>query len=88
MLTCTAKQKYEESTVTQFTFVADSGASSHMMYSKQYLRNLEPCDNYVKVGNNSTMKCTAKGTYYGKVCKEDGTKINIILNDVMYVPEL
>jgi hypothetical protein len=76
----------EHSTLT--TFIADTGASSHMTYSKQFLTNLEPVDVIIQNGNNSQMSCTQKGTYKGYMLDTQGNFISISLSNVLYVPSL
>jgi Reverse transcriptase (RNA-dependent DNA polymerase) len=70
------------------TFIADSGASSHMVYSDLHLFDIEPIDTMVTVGNNSSMPCTSKGTYRGVSTNPDGSTVLITLYDVLYVPQL
>jgi hypothetical protein len=70
------------------TFIADSGASSHMVYSDLYLFDMEPINTTVTVGYNSSMPCTSKGTYRGVSTNPDGTTVTITLQDVLYVPQL
>jgi hypothetical protein len=45
----------EDGYVTDQTFIADTGASSHMVYSKRYLTNIQEVDTKVTAGNNMTM---------------------------------
>jgi hypothetical protein len=47
------------------TFIADTGVSLHMVYSKRYLTNIQEVDTKVTAGNNMTMQCTLKGDYVG-----------------------
>jgi hypothetical protein len=70
------------------TFIFDSGATSHMMYSKEGLTNLKPWHVLVKVGNASNIYSEMKGTYYGLVTHEGGRTVRIILEDVLYIPGL
>jgi hypothetical protein len=70
------------------TFIADYGASSHMVYSDLYLFDIEPIYTTVTVSNNSSMPCTSKGTYRGVSTNPDGSTILITLHDVLYVPQL
>jgi hypothetical protein len=88
MLSCVSNAKGYEKTITQYTFIADSGASSHMVNSKKHLTNIEKCNIDVKVGNSEVMKCSLKGTYEGKVIDKKGNEMILTLQDVMYVPEL
>jgi hypothetical protein len=74
--------------LTDYTFITDSGASSHMVYSKKFLTNIEPCSTEATVGNDDIMQCTAKGTFRGHYVKDNGDKITLTLTDVLYVPDL
>jgi hypothetical protein len=50
----------EDGYVSDQTFIADTGASSHMVYSKRYLTKIQEIDIKVTAGNNMTMPCTLK----------------------------
>jgi hypothetical protein len=50
----------------------DSGATSHMMYSKEGLTNLKPWRVHVKVGSAANIYSEMKGTYRGLVTQEGG----------------
>ena len=52
------------------------------------LVNVTPHDIMVTVGNDSNLQVKSRGTYYGHTIDHDGNKINIKLQDVLYVPEL
>ena len=77
-----------ESHITPNTFIADSGATTHMRNSKSGMFNLKKWEVDVTVGNNETIKSVAKGQFKGTVTQADGSKINITLSDVLYVPDL
>ena len=47
------------------TFIADSGASTHMVHSKQFLSDFQPDIGDVKIGDNKTIKSLGKGTFHG-----------------------
>jgi hypothetical protein len=40
------------------------------------------------VGNNETMASVSKGQYKGIVLQKDGTTVDIVLQDVLYIPKL
>jgi hypothetical protein len=42
----------------------------------------------IKVGNECQFYSKGIGPYHGKVIKKDGSTLNIILQEVLYVPEL
>jgi hypothetical protein len=77
----------EDGYASDQTFIADTGASSHMVYSMRDLTNIQEVDTKVTAGNNMTMKCTLKGDY---VCylQSEGRNFRVTLKDVLYVPEL
>jgi hypothetical protein len=52
------------------------------------LFNVKPHDIMVTVGNNSKLKVLLKGTYHGHTIDDNGNKVSIKLQDVLYVPEL
>jgi hypothetical protein len=70
------------------TFIFDSGATSHMMYSKEGLINLKPWRVPAKVGNTANIYSEMKGTYRGLVTQEGGRTDRITLEDVSYIPDL
>jgi hypothetical protein len=39
-----------------YTFIADTGASSHMVHTKWYLTNIEKVDTQVSAGTNDVMQ--------------------------------
>ena len=75
-------------TLNHNSFIADSGASSHMRFSKEGMVNLEPYVVEVKVGNAETIYSTDKGKFKGTVVQRDGTQTEIELLDVLLVPKL
>jgi hypothetical protein len=64
------------------TFIADSGATSHMRYSKIGMSNLQDWKAEVTVGNSGVMWSAAKGTYKGTIIQQDSTNLDKTLNDV------
>jgi hypothetical protein len=70
------------------TFIADTGASSNMVYSKKYSTDLMPYDASITVGHDDLMKCTEKDTYRGYFKNALGKKIPVYLTDVLHVPGL
>ena len=96
-----ASQKEEEASDTEVSFMAinestknsdlwigDTGASTHMKNTLDGLYNLQKEEITVKIGNGLRLKSTTIGSLKGIVEQNDGTKINVVLNDVAYVPEL
>jgi hypothetical protein len=52
------------------------------------LVNVKPHAIMLTVGNDSKLKVLSKGTYHGHTIDDNGDKVNIKLQDVLYVPEL
>jgi hypothetical protein len=77
----------EDGYVSDQTIIADTGASSHMVYSKRYLTIIQEVHTKVTAGNNMTMQCTLKGDYVGYL-QSEGRKVRVNLKDVLYVPGL
>ena len=70
-------------------FIADTGASSHMMNSDKGMFNIREVNTSVKVGNGESLRCNKIGDVRIKVKQRDGKKdVETILKDVMYVPQL
>jgi hypothetical protein len=70
------------------TFIADAGASCHMRGSIEGMFNLKPHVTDIMVGNNETMSSVSKGNCRGLVMQKDGSSIEVILQDVLYIPKL
>jgi hypothetical protein len=79
-----AKEGYINDTI----FIADIGASSYMVCSKQYLTDLQPIKSEVFVGSDQLVFCTKKGSYGGFLKNRFGKNILIRLQYVIYVPSL
>ena len=70
-------------TLNHNSFIADSGASSHLRFSKEGMVDLEPYVVEVKVGNTETIYSTDRGKFNGTVVQRDGTQTEIELLDVL-----
>lgn len=72
------------------TFIApDSGASSHMIYSKKYLvTNIQQVNVSVTAANKSNITCKENGDFRGYVLDSKCKNISICMKDVFYVPGL
>ena len=66
----------------------DSGASSDMMPSGEYLSDVEPADGYVTVANGVKVKTVGKGTLEAVARCEDGVLRFITISNVLIVPTL
>ena len=75
--------------ITKDTFIFDSGATSHMRFSKDGMTNLKPWKVPIKVGNSEDIYSEMIGTYKGWVVQSPGNKsFPIVLEDVLYIPNL
>ena len=59
-----------------------------MRFSKHGMVNLRPWKVPIKIVNAKDMYSEAIGTYKGKVLQQDGTTYKVILEDVLYIPDL
>ena len=75
-------------TVSPTTFIADSGATSHMRSSLEGMYDLEDHNVEVTIGDKTNMNCCQMGKYKGMVQLYDGTSMSITLHDELYVPQL
>jgi hypothetical protein len=78
----------EKHNMTRNTFVFDSGATSHMRFSKDGKINLKPLKITIKVGNAEDINSEAIGTFEGLLTQKDGSTFPITLEDVFYIPDL
>ncbi len=76
------------SALAKNTFIADSGATCHMKTSTQVMYDLEDHIQAVTVGNSEQMFRKYKGKFKGTVIQQDGQFIDIILDDVLFIPDL
>jgi transposase InsO family protein len=70
------------------TFIADSGASAHMVHSKHLLSNFKEELGKVKIGDGAEVDSLGTGTLNGYHMNKDGKQINVSLDDVLLVPSL
>jgi hypothetical protein len=78
----------EEGYVNETTFVADTGATSHMVNSKKYVTDITQITSEITTGNKEQRQCTEKRTYGGYFKNKHGHDVPIILTDVLHVPWL
>lgn len=69
-------------------FIADSGASCHMVGRLDGMTDLTDIDESITVGNGQTIKATKMGTMKGTIKMPDGTIRNVSLKNCKYVPQL
>jgi predicted aspartyl protease len=77
----------EDGNFSDRTFIVDTGASSHMVYSKRYLTNIQEVDSNVTAGNNMTIQCTLKGDYVGYLQSEGRQSHNVSETQVSLLVE-
>ena len=70
------------------TWIADSGASTHMGNSDEGMTDVREIDSPVQIGNGKTLRATKIGRKHVTVLSKDGTTTNIVLEDYKYVPDL
>jgi hypothetical protein len=70
------------------TFIADSGATCHKRGSLEGMFDMKPYVTDIMVGNNDTMVSVSKGKYKGIVLQKDGTNVDIVLQDFLYIPKM
>ena len=96
MMICVSKQEVETlmstttgpSRLTANTFIADSGATCHMRNSTSGMYDLEDYIQEITVGNSEIMLSKYRGKFKGTIIQQDGRYMDIILNDVLFVPDL
>jgi len=69
------------------TWVADSGASCHMINNDSDLYDVRPIDNVITIGSGKQLKATKVGKVKRMVRQKDGTLFPVTL-EVKYVPGL
>jgi hypothetical protein len=69
-------------------WIGDTGATSHMINSTEWLDDVVDIDIKVELGNGSVVTATKMGNYHGTVVQVDGTTSPIVLTNVKYIPEL
>jgi hypothetical protein len=62
----------EGSNINKNTFVADSGASAHMVHTREMLPVFKDLISDVKIGDNSTVQSKGTGTFNGYHMNKDG----------------
>jgi hypothetical protein len=70
------------------TFIADSGASAHMVHSKSLLTDFIEEEGEVKIGDNTEVKSLGTGTFKGYHVNNTGEQVDVTLNKVLLVPDL
>jgi hypothetical protein len=71
--------------VNDTTFVADTGATSHMVKSKKCLTDITQITSEKIMGNEEQLKCTENVIYRVYFKNKHGHDVPIILRDVLHV---
>lgn len=74
---------------TQFVMVLDSGASNHMVKSKNWLSSVVAIHPYdVLLGNGSIVTARERGTLHVQSNRTVSDRFPVILRNVLYIPDL
>jgi transposase InsO family protein len=74
--------------LTQNTFICDSGASCHMRNSTAGMYDLKDHVQAITVGNSETIYSKLIGKFKGTIIQQDGRTIDVVLDEVLYIPDL
>jgi hypothetical protein len=66
--------------VNMNTFIADSGASAHMVHSKSLLTDFIEEEGEVKIGENTEVKSLGTGTFKGYHVNNTGEQVDVTLS--------
>jgi hypothetical protein len=76
----------ESGYVNDTTFAADTGATSHIVNSTNYLTDITQISSQITMGNEDLFQCTEKGIYRGFFKNKHEKDIPSVLQDVLHVP--
>ena len=74
--------------ITENTWIADSGATSHMTNDDCHMFDIHEIDEEITIGNGKPMKATQIGSIRLATSQEHGKPQNFTMTNVKYVPEL
>ncbi len=72
--------------MTKKTWIADSGASSHITNDDTRLYDVEDVKELVKIGNGKTVYATKIGKLNVSIALQDGCRVSFTLDKVQYIP--
>ena len=75
-------------TLSDDIWICDSGACGHYCKSIEGMFNLKDIAETITVGNGDSMMATKVGSLKRRVVQLDGSTLDIIINEVKYVPNL
>ncbi len=81
-------KKMKRDVLTKNTWIVDSRASTHMGNSNEGMTDMKLIDPPVQIGNGTTMHATKIGRKHMTVVSKDGLKLNVVLQDYKYIPDL
>ena len=84
---CLLITQHESDLLDDDIWIADSGASSHMTYSKDGMFDTEEVEEQVSLGNNHVVQGLMRGKLQVQLDTMNG-KTTVQLTNVLYVPEL
>ena len=74
--------------MTTATWIADSGASTHMGNDDEGMYDAKLINSPVKMGNGITVTAKKIGKKRVSILQQDGTTTDVVLEDFKYVPNL
>jgi hypothetical protein len=74
--------------VNMNTFIADLGASAHMIHSKSLLSDFTEEEGEVNIGDNTEVKSLGTGRFKGYHVNNKGEKVDDTINRVVLDPDL
>jgi Reverse transcriptase (RNA-dependent DNA polymerase) len=74
--------------IDKYTWLGDSGATSHMTHSLEGMFDIKKDTTSVKIGNGKTMESNIIGKKKVYSLQQDGVTREFVLHNVRYVPEL
>ena len=69
-------------------YIGDSGASCHMVHSDEGMYDVKTIKERITIGNGNYIEAFKIGKKRGMIKLEDGSVMNIVLQNVKYVPDL
>jgi gag-polypeptide of LTR copia-type len=82
----TATASYKR--INEDIWICDSGASEYYCMSIDGMFNVQDIDEKVTVGNGNKMVATKVGSLRCRVIQLDGSTLDIVINEVKYLPDL
>jgi hypothetical protein len=69
-------------------YIGDSGASCHMVHSDEGMYDIKSIKEKITIGNGQYIEALKIGKKKGMIKLDDGIIMNVVLNNVKYVPNL